>query len=168
MKKIIIVLSLIMSFYLFKNSNNIYIPKESIRYRVIANSNSYEDQKLKWDVNNALMDTFMNISSNSNDINTTRNNINNSIDDINKIVSKYTNDYKVNFGNNYFPQKEFKNIIYPEGNYESLVITLGSGNGDNWWCVMFPPLCLIEAKYDQNNLDKVSYDLYFKKILKNY
>ena len=47
---------------------------------------------------------------------------------------------------NYFPSKEYKGIKYAAGEYQSLVVTLGNGLGDNWWCVLFPPLCLLEAE----------------------
>ena len=57
----------------------------------------------------------------------------------------YDKDYKINYGYNYFPKKKYKSVTYKEGMYESLVITLGTGEGDNWWCVLFPPLCLVEA-----------------------
>ena len=55
---------------------------------------------------------------------------------------------------------------YPEGNYESLVITLGEGIGENWWCVLFPPLCLLEAS--EANYDEVTYTTYFQEILDNF
>ena len=63
-------------------------------------------------------------------------------------------------------KKEYKEVIYNEGNYESLVITLGNGYGDNWWCVLFPPLCLIDAK--EKDLSNVEYKLYINEILNNY
>ena len=67
---------------------------------------------------------------------------------------------------NYFPEKEYKGLTFDEGKYESLVITLGSGVGKNWWCIMFPPLCLLEAK--ENNLNEVEYKSYVKTMLDKY
>ena len=65
----------------------------------------------------------------------------------------YDKDYKINYGYNYFPKKKYKSVTYKEGMYESLVITLGTGEGDNWWCVVYPPLCFVEAKQlDTNNI----------------
>ena len=72
--------------------------------------------------------------------------------------------YDINFGLNYFPSKEYKGITYEEGYYESLVITLGEGKGENWWCVLFPPLCLIEA----NENDEVEYTSFVKELLEKY
>ena len=54
-------------------------------------------------------------------------------------------------------------MTYKEGNYNSLIIKLGRGEGLNFWCVLFPPLCLI----DEENMDNITYTLYVKKLLKN-
>ena len=65
-------------------------------------------------------------------------------DGLNNILNKYINNYSINYGYNYFPEKTFKGIKYPAGNYESLVIKIGDGSGDNWWCLLYPPLCFID------------------------
>ena len=72
--------------------------------------------------------------------------------------------YKINFGQNYFNKKKYKGITYEEGYYESLLIILGKGEGDNWWCVLFPPLCLIEAEES----DKVEYKFFIKELIEKY
>ena len=69
-----------------------------------------------------------------------------------------------NLGLNYFPEKEFKGITYDEGYYESLVITIGEGKGDNWWCVLFPPLCMLEAEESTD----VEYKSFVKEIVDKY
>lgn len=167
MKKIIIIISIFMLFYLLLNkSNDIYNNEESIRYRIIANSNSYEDQKLKWEINSELIDIFLDISANSKNINETRILTKKNISYIKKIINKYTSDYSINYGINYFPSKELNNVKYKEGNYESLVITLGTGNGDNWWCMMFPPLCLMEANYSSS--EAIEYEVYLYDRIKKY
>ncbi|MBO7079957.1 MAG: stage II sporulation protein R, partial [Bacilli bacterium] len=75
-------------------------------------------------------------------------NVNTFKENINEVLLKnnYELPFDINYGFNYFPQKTFKGIKYDEGYYESLVVTIGNGLGDNWWCVLFPPLCLIEAE----------------------
>ena len=72
----------------------------------------------------------------------------------------------MNYGINYFPEKKYKGVIYEEGYYESLVITLGKGNGENWWCVLFPPLCLMEG--EDNNTDEVEYKSFVKEMIDKY
>lgn len=92
--------------------------------------------------------------------------IQNDMRNINAIVDNYNVNYKMNYGMNYFPEKEYKGVTYNEGEYESLVITLGNGNGKNWWCVMFPPLCLLEA--EENKLEEVEYKSFVKTVLNQY
>ena len=81
-----------------------------------------------------------------------KDNIINIEDDVKNIFEEndYKMDYNVDYGYHYFPKKEYRNITYEEGYYESLVISIGSAEGDNWWCVLFPNLCLadLEKKED--------------------
>ena len=83
-----------------------------------------------------------------------------------KQINNITNNYSINYGNNYFPKKVYQEVEYPEGNYESLVITLGDGLGDNWWCVLFPPLCLLEAQ--EENIKDINYTFYIKELIDKY
>lgn len=157
---------------IFISKDSIVIPKEAIRVRIIANSNSDYDQNIKNEVKNDVEDKMYNLLKDTRDINTARNIINNNLYNIDNSVEKTlkNNDYKlgynINFGYNYFPSKEYKGIKYEEGMYESLVVTLGSGKGDNWWCVMFPPFCLIEAH--ESNTTDIEYRWYIKDLINKY
>lgn len=77
-----------------------------------------------------------------------------------KQINKSTKDYSINYGQNYFPKKEHNGIIYEAGEYESLVITLGQGEGDNFWCILFPPLCMVDENED------IEYKSIIKEVLK--
>ena len=66
----------------------------------------------------------------------------------------------------YCKEIEYKGVIYEEGDYESLVITLGDGLGDNFWCVLFPPLCLLEA--EETDTDEFEYTSFIKEIIDKY
>ena len=138
------------------------IPNDSIRVRIIANSNSIldieEKQKLKHEIKNDLYD----LVKEANNSEEASKNIELNINKIHDIVSQKTSDFTINYGNNYFPKKSYKGIIYDEGVYKSLVITLGKGLGDNWWCVLYPPLCMI----DENATD-VEYRSFVYDLLKN-
>ncbi|MBO5530582.1 MAG: stage II sporulation protein R [Bacilli bacterium] len=57
-------------------------------------------------------------------------------------------------------------MTYKEGNYESLVVTLGEGKGDNFWCVLFPPLCLLEA--EDNSSSEIEYKFFVKELIDKY
>ena len=117
------------------------IPEDAIRIRVIANSNDKKDQQLKSDIKDDLEKYLYNELKNIKGVNNADKKIWEIIPNLKKVISKYTNNYELNYGLNYFPEKEYKGITYPEGEYKSLVVTLGNGLGNNWWCVLFPPLC---------------------------
>ena len=103
---------------------------------------------------------------NSSNIEEARQTIKESIPSIRKEINNYNVAYDLNYGYNYFPEKSYKGINYPAGEYESLVVTLGDGLGDNWWCVLFPPLCLLEAS--ESDLDEAEYTFYFKDIINKF
>lgn len=166
MKKIIIGLFIVMvTLVIINEKESILIPDEAIRFRVIANSNSYEDQELKLTIKNEVEKEIYKLISNDKNINEARLTIENNLDKIDNILRKYNVSYDISFGNNYFPEKEYKGITYNEGNYESLVITLGTGSGKNWWCVLFPPLCLLD---EEENLENTEYKLYATKLINKF
>ena len=71
--------------------------------------------------------------------------------------------FNVNYGNNYFPEKVFKGVKYNEGYYESIVVSIGEAKGDNWWCVLFPNLCIVNDKdVEYTSLVKEIIDKIFK------
>lgn len=172
MKKTIILILSIISIYIFigYKFSDIEIPEEALRIRILANSNSDYDQTVKNNVKEEIQDYVYNLLKDTKDINEARKIINSNLDSISLLTSKnlesqnYNLPFKINFGLNYFPKKEYKGIKYKEGYYESLLITLGSGKGDNWWCVLFPPLCLLEAEEST----EVEYTTVVSEILKKY
>ena len=164
MKKIIVVLFLVVIVIVGINEKEgILIPNDAIRFRVIANSDSEIDQNTKINVKNDVEKELYKVLKNAKDINEARNIINNNIELVDNIVKKYNLSYDVNYGNNYFPEKEYKGIKYAEGKYESLVITLGTGMGKNWWCVLFPPLCLLD-----DNMENTEYQFYVEKLINKF
>ena len=173
MKKMILLVLTIITLFSFTKikEDELIIPSEAIRLRVIANSNTVEDQNIKIKVRDAVQKEILTLSD-TKSLSKTRNNIKKEISNIDDIVKDTLKEinvdqkYDVNYGYNYFPKKKYKGVTYKEGNYESLVITLGEGKGDNFWCVLFPPLCLLDAK--DSNTDKVEYKLYIKEIIDKY
>lgn len=171
MKKILILLVLLLITISLINNNNEYvvIPNESIRFRIIPNSNSIEDILMKEKVKDRVSTIVSNIEKSSN-IEETRNLIQDSIplisQNINTLFSEndYNKDFKINYGFNYFPEKNYKGIKYEEGNYESLVIEIGEASGSNYWCVLFPPLCMIE----EDETSEVEYKFFIKEIIDKF
>ena len=146
------------------------IPDDAIRIRIIPNSNSRHDQFIKNKVKNKLEITMFDLLKNASSSEEAKkiivDNINLVDNDVKKILDSenYNLNYNINYGLNYFPSKEYRGIKYEEGYYESLLVTLGKGEGDNWWCVLFPPLCLIEAEEN----DDVEYKTFISEVLQKY
>ena len=167
MKKIIVCLFIVTVLVLAnKEEIKVLIPEDAIRFRIIANSNSIEDQKEKIEIRNELEPIIGDILTNSTTKEETKTEINNNLYKINHVIDKFNTTYDVNYGLNFFPEKNYKGVTYKEGNYESLVITLGDGLGDNWWCVLFPPLCLLEA--NETNYDDITYTSYIQELINKY
>lgn len=121
------------------------------RLHVIANSDSAEDQNLKYIVRDKVLEYINSISGNENSkedvINLAKANIN----EIQKIAENTINEngynysVKLNIGNFAFPTKTYGDISFPAGFYDALKIEIGEAKGQNWWCVMFPPLCFVDV-----------------------
>ena len=162
MKKIILIILTLVIMSLIYNetkAETIIIPSTAIRLRVIPNSNSYLDQNMKNKVKNYLEENTYQLLKDTDNIEEARNLIIENIpiieDNIDNLFAQnnYDMDYEINYGYNYFPDKEYRGIKYDEGYYESIVISIGKAEGDNWWCVLFPNLCLV----DLNEKDDVEY-----------
>ncbi len=173
MKRICFLLLFISSFYFATScllEDKMRIPDDALRIRIIPNSNSSFDQNIKGKVKEKLEITMYDLLKGVKDSNEASTIISNNLDlvdkDVKKILSEeeYDKGYNISFGLNYFPEKEYKGVSYEEGYYESLLVTLGEGRGDNWWCVLYPPLCLIEG----NESDDVTYKSLVKEILNKY
>ena len=163
MKKTLIIIAIIIVVMSLSKNDTIIIPKESIRFRVIANSNSKEDQMIKEKVVSKLKKNLSSLTYTPKNINDTRKSIKDNLKIIDETLKQEVKDYSINYGYNYFPEKVYKGIYYEEGEYESLVITLGEGIGNNFWCVLFPPLCL----FDENQ-DDVEYTTFIKELIDKY
>lgn len=172
MKKILIVLSVIIVILCLFKSETIIIPKESIRFRIIASSNEKKDQYIKKQVVKNLQQEINTIDFTPKNIEQTRISIQNKIPKIKENVKStlkslnQKESFKINYGMNYFPEKVYKGVKYEEGEYESLVIELGDGLGDNFWCVLFPPLCLLEG--EEHTKNDVEYTSFIKEIINKY
>ncbi len=175
MKKFIILfLSILSLIFVYNNSNKSedIIPDEAIRFRVIANSNTIYDQNIKIQIRNVVQNKIFELLNGKSSLKETRKVLKQNIEEIDSLVKEtlkklnYDKDYSVNYGYNYFPKKEYKGIEYKEGKYESLVISLGEAQGDNWWCVLFPPLCLVEVNEEETQ--DAEYTFFVKELINKY
>lgn len=154
MKKILIILLFIFSLYLFSKDDS-RISDDSIRFRVIANSNSEEDIKMKELVVKELSSTLFK----ENTLEGTRSNIISNISQIEKRIDRvfdnnnYDKTYNVIYGMNEFPEKVYNGVVYEKGLYESLVVEIGNGSGNNYWCFLYPSLCLLDYKNGEEEVE---------------
>lgn len=173
MKKIAILLMVVCTYLTMAGAKTAasIIPNEAIRFRVIPNSNTEEDQAIKLKVRDQLQSELYLLLKDTKGIEDAREKINQELNQINQNIEillnneNYNKGYQVSFGRNYFPEKTYKGIVYDAGYYESLVVTLGKGEGDNWWCVLFPPLCLLEADESE---EEVEYKFFIQELIDKY
>ena len=179
-KRILIFLILFLSyiftslfFYSDAVTNN--ISKNVFRLHVIANSNSEEDQDLKYKVRDELIKYMKSISSNISTKDEALTLVNNNLDTFQAIASNviiengFDYPVKIEVGNFDFPTKTYGDISLPAGFYDALKVEIGEAQGRNWWCVMFPSLCFVDASNGivpeeskenlQSNLDYEDYNL---------
>lgn len=174
MKKIILTFLILIILFITGSGGDseVIIPKDAIRFRVIANSNSEIDQAEKKKIAKKLGSDITSILKDSNSLEESRNILKSKVGYFKSVVEDtmkedhYDSSMDINYGYNLFPQKEYKGVIYEEGEYESLVVTLGEGSGENFWCVLFPPLCLLEAEEEDTN--KVEYKSLIKEVIDKY
>lgn len=127
------------------------IPKEAIRLRILANSDSAVDQWVKREVRDSVMNEMASWPVGQQSLEEARKTIEANLPRVQQVVGKTLQAYnasypfKVELGNVPFPSKVYSGKIYPAGDYEALRITLGGGDGQNWWCVLFPPLCFADV-----------------------
>lgn len=129
------------------------IASEIIRFHVIANSDLEEDQALKLKVKTALTDALAPTLNSADSVDEARDilikNLPQMVDWANQVIKdngfSYTASASLERG--YFPLKVYGDLSLPPGEYEAVRIEIGSAKGQNWWCIMFPPLCFVDATY---------------------
>lgn len=127
------------------------IANEIIRFHVIANSNTDEDQALKLKVRDEVIEFVSNSLKESKDLDESRQFIidnKSNIEDIAKSViieNGYSYNVTSTLSRENFPDKIYGDVVFPQGEYEAYRILIGEAKGENWWCVMFPPLCFVDG-----------------------
>lgn len=134
------------------------IPDDAIRLRILANSDSPRDQWLKRRVRDDVIAYVTAAADELDSVETSRRWIGERLPHIARLAeavvreSGFSYPVTVDYGPVHFPTKLYGNRVYPAGAYEAVKITIGRGEGANWWCVLFPPLCFVDMK----NADAVS------------
>lgn len=128
----------------------VVIPDEAIRLRILANSDRDEDQELKRRIRDAVNKEITTWVKDITSIEEARRLIRSKAPEIKEIAKETmekegaSQSISVDFDKISFPTKLYGGMVYPAGEYEAILITLGNGEGANWWCVLFPPLCFLD------------------------
>lgn len=128
----------------------VVIPDEAIRLRILANSDRSADQDVKRSIRDEVNTNMTEWVKDLTSIEEARRVIRSKLPEINRIAKAKLKEQQidqsvsVSFQKASFPTKLYGNFVYPAGKYEAILITLGEGDGANWWCVLFPPLCFID------------------------
>lgn len=129
------------------------IAESLIRFHVRANSDSAEDQELKLTVKNAIVEYLQGELSDASELREAREIITEDMETIKSIAQQviaeagYDYSVKAYFEQAYFPVKMYGDMTFPAGRYEAFRVDIGEGDGRNWWCVLFPPLCFVDSTY---------------------
>lgn len=154
-----IIISIIFSVFSFAQTSA-QIRKNVLRLHVIANSDSSADQNLKLAVRDAILNEGSLIFDGSITVDDAVERITPEIIDLTKTAESIINEYgfsyavEISIDEEYFETRTYENVTLPAGNYLSLIIKIGEGKGKNWWCVMFPPMCVSAA--DENDVLKTA------------
>ncbi|MCL7747913.1 stage II sporulation protein R [Halalkalibacter alkaliphilus] len=134
--------------------------EEAVRLRILANSDSVRDQALKREIRDEVNAAITEMVLGVGDLEEGKAMIEDNLAKIEDIVERelakmgMDQSFEVSFSKVEFPTKLYGDIVYPAGLYDAVLITLGEGKGENWWCVLFPPLCFL----DMANGDAVAAD----------
>lgn len=150
-----------------QNEENSYL-----RVHIRANSNEVYDQSVKMKVKTAVVDYLTPKLTNGKTFNDAYNILNSNLNNIEKVCDDVLSDNgylyksKAYLNDEYFPTRSYGELTLENGFYDALIIELGSGKGDNWWCVVYPPLCFIGA--EGNNSNNIVYKSKLLEIIENF
>lgn len=129
------------------------IAPEILRFHVLANSDSADDQRLKLKVRTMLLDTIYEGLGENASLEETKVYVVSHQKTLEKRAERYMKnlgyDYPAHMelANSYFPVKTYGDMVFPCGTYEAVRVKIGKGKGRNWWCVLYPPLCFTDSSY---------------------
>ena len=131
----------------FPTEEDYKIYEDTLRLHILANSDSREDQDLKIAVRDLILDSFGGKLEGIDAIDSAIEITNDMLDEIENMANDFIASSGVNYGvkaeisKEWYETRDYGSFTLPRGYYSSLIITLGKGEGQNWWCIMFPPMC---------------------------
>lgn len=170
-----LILCLTLCSFVYANSVQNNLSNELLRLHIIANSDSDTDQNIKLMVRDKIIESVGQEFSKIDDKEKYREELIKKTYEIKKTADRVLSENGLNYTSSvsfeklYIPRKSYDGIVLPEGSYEGLIVRLGEASGQNWWCVVYPPLCFTEStcgklsveaqNYLKENLSPESYSL---------
>ncbi len=140
-----------------------------LRIHIRANSNSDEDQSVKYKVKDEIVEALIPLLADVESFDEAKSIVSQNFGYIEEVVDKTLSDNGFNYTSNasikneYFPTRSYDEITLEEGYYDALILNLGSGDGDNWWCIVFPAFCFTQTK----KIDNIEYISRIWEIIKS-
>lgn len=152
MKKLItlIISAMLVLFLLFGYSTSVNsdLSQSIVRLHILANSDSKEDQELKFKVRDKILEHSKSQATRKADVPELLDTYKHIAENVIK-ESGYSYSVDVEYGNFSFPTRDYDSFRLPAGNYDAVRIKIGNAEGKNWWCVLFPPLCFVDGTTDE-------------------
>lgn len=165
---IFVVLVAITGFLLFPfKSNKNESSQAYLRVHVRANSNEEQDQKIKYEIKDVLVSYLTPLLKDVETVDQAKDVVENNLTNISNIATDYLKENgfsyqaKAKLNNEYFPTRSYENLTLEDGFYDALIVELGDAQGQNWWCVVYPPLCFSE----KTESGKVEYESIIKNLI---
>ena len=147
---------IIILIFLFCPLQNTQEEIEYLRIHIRANSNSIEDQNVKYKVKDQIVEALIPVLSNVESFEEAKEVVAQNYDMIESVADNvlqeegFSYKSKAKLNNEYFPTRVYENLTLEEGYYDALILELGSGTGDNWWCIVFPAFCFTKTQNSDN------------------
>ena len=142
-----------------------------LRIHIRADSNTQNDQSIKYAVKDAIMcyltPYICNITTKQQAISVVKQHLNNIKNVCDTVLKNNNFDYvsTVKLCQENFPDRAYNNLVLPSGVYDALIVELGSGSGNNWWCVVYPPLCFVG---DYNGTNSIVYKSKLQEVISDW
>lgn len=155
-----------------QSENTKWDKSDFLRIHIRANSNELQDQNIKYIVKNKIVEdmnsTLAQSKTKKEAIDNISKNLTQIVQTANDVLAQNGFEYKATakITAESFPTRAYDNLVLDAGVYDALIIELGSGKGDNWWCVIYPPLCFIPSA--DNNAENIVYRSKILEIIENF
>ena len=166
------VLTVVLAVVMFSNNQEKEQENGYLRIHVRANSNSEEDQRIKYDVKEAVVNFLTPLIAEGTTFTDAYKILKNNLKQIEAVADEvlakagYKYSSSARLKDEYFPTRSYGGVTLENGYYDALILNLGEGAGNNWWCVVYPPLCFIGA--EGNAVENIRYKSKLVEIIQNF